>query len=103
MKGKETLEMIAKNIEKIKDDPEGIEGLLEYAIDVHLIIDLQNNLPNGFDICLGYGGPNIYWIYSRNYHRLEYYHGQEKEILQLDLEIAEQVLEYLSEIYEYNY
>ena len=103
MKGKETLKRIAEKIENIKENPDVIEGFLEYAIDVHLMVDLQNNSPNGFDICLGCGGPNIYWIYSRGYHRLEYYHGQEKEILQLDIETAEQVLKYLAEIYEYNY
>ena len=97
MKGKEVLKAYEKDIVM---DPIKV---VEKAVDIQLIVDPNDNLLIGFDICLGDGGPNIYWTYSRGVSQLEYYYLPEKEILPIDSQYAEQVLEYLSEIYEYNY
>ena len=97
MKGKEILKAYEKDI---MEDP--IE-VVEKAVDIQLIVDPRDDTLMGFDICLGYGGPNIYWTYSRGVSQLEYYYLPEKEILSIATKYAERVLEYLSEIYEYNY
>jgi len=97
MKGKEILKAYEKDI---MEDP--IE-VIDNALDIQLIVDPRDNTLMGFDICLGYGGPNIYWTYSRGVSRLEYYYLPEKEILLVDAKYAEQVLEYLADIYGYEY
>jgi hypothetical protein len=83
-------------VKLLKDN---LQDVLENALDVILYIDLSTKEPMGFDIGITTGSPNICLIYSRGVCQLRGAWGSLTDRKDIDNEICETILEYLTEIY----
>jgi len=86
-------QLIAQQLE------DNLQDVIDDAIDAQLYIDLSTKEPVGFDIGIAIGGPNIRLIYSRGACQLRGWWGSLNDIKDVDNEICETILDYLTEIY----
>jgi len=86
-------QLIAQQLE------DNLQDVIDDAIDAQLYIDLSTKEPVGFDIGIVIGGPNIRLIYSRGACQLRGWWGSLNDIKDVDNEICETILDYLTEIY----
>ena len=87
----EHMDYIAKLLKDNLDD------VIDNAIDVQLYINLPDKEPVGFDIGIVFGGPNIRLVYSRGACQLRGSWGSLTDEKDIDNEICETVLDYLTQ------
>ena len=95
---------IHTQLEKHMDDivqllKDNLDNVIENAIDAQLYISLPSKEPMGFDIGIVIGGPNIRLIYNRGACQLRGSWGSLNDEKDVDNEICETILDYLTEIY----
>jgi len=78
---------------------DNLQDVIDNAIDAQLYIDLSTKEPSGFDIGIVIGGPNIRLIYNRGACQLRGWWGSLNDIKDVDNEICETILDYLTEMY----
>jgi len=83
-------------VQLLKDN---LDNVIENAIDAQLYISLPSKEPMGFDIGIVIGGPNIRLIYNRGACQLRGSCGSLNDEKDVDNEICETILDYLTEIY----
>ena len=89
---------LQKHIDNIAQElKDNLQDVIENAIDATLYINLSTKEPVGFDIGIVIGGPNIRLIYNRGACNLQGWWGSLNEIKDVDNEICEEILQYLSE------
>ena len=89
---------LQKHIDNIAQElKDNLQDVIENAIDATLYISVQSREPIGFDIGIVIGGPNIRLIYNRGACQLQGWWGSLNEIKDVDNEICEEILQYLSE------
>jgi len=82
--------------QQLKDN---LQDVIDNAIDVQLYINLPDKEPRGFDIGITTGNPNIDLVYSRGVCQLRGAWGSATDRKDIDNEICETILDYLTEIY----
>jgi len=80
--------------QQLKDN---LDNIIDNAIDAILYVSLQSREPMGFDIGITFGGPNISLVYSRGACELKGSWGSISSVKDIDNEICEEILQYLSE------
>ena len=85
--------------QQLKDNKDNLQDVIDNALDVQLYIDLPSKEPVGFDIGIVTGGPNIRLIYSRGACQLRGAWGSLTDEKDVDNEICETILDYLTEMY----
>jgi len=78
---------------------DNLQDVIDNAIDTQLYIDLSTKQPMGFDIGIVIGGPNIRLVYSRGACQLRGWWGSLNDTKDVDNEICETILDYLTEMY----
>jgi len=91
------LEKHVDYIAKLLED--NLDDVIDNAIDVQLYISLPSRQLVGFDIGITTGSPNIRLIYSRGACQLRGAWGSLNDVKDIDNEICETILDYLTEIY----
>jgi len=91
---------LEKHVDNIAQQLEdNLQDVIDNAIDAQLYIDLSTKEPSGFDIGIVIGGPNIRLIYNRGACQLRGWWGSLNDIKDVDNEICETILDYLTEMY----
>jgi len=91
---------LEKHMDNIAQDlKDNLDDVIENAIDVQLYIDLSTKEPTGFDIGIVIGGPGIRLVYSRGTCKLQGAWGSLNDEKDVDNEICETILDYLTEMY----
>jgi len=90
---------IAQDLKDHLEDEDIVDYLENNAIDVQLYVDLSSKEPTGFDIGIVIGGPNIRLIYNRGACQLRGAWGSTTDEKDVDNEICETILDYLTEMY----
>jgi hypothetical protein len=80
--------------QQLKDN---LQDVIDNAIDAQLYIDLSTKEPTGFDIGIVIGGPNIRLVYSRGACQLRGLWGTITDEKDVDNEICETILDYLTD------
>jgi len=93
---------LQKELERQLDDIEkllktDLDSVLDNVIDIEAFMNYQNKELVGFEICITTGSPNVYLYYDRGICKLLGYWGFSEAERNIDTEICETVLEYLSE------
>jgi len=84
--------------QQLKDN---LQDVIDNAIDAQLYIDLSTKEPVGFDISILIGGPNIRLVYSRGVCQLRGSWGSITDEKDIDNEICETILDYLTDYLNY--
>ena len=80
--------------QQLKDN---LQDVIENAIDIILCVSLPSKEQIGFDIGIVFGGPNIHLIYSRGACKLQGAWGSLTDEKDVDNEICETILDYLTQ------
>ena len=80
--------------QQLKDN---LQDVIDNAIDAQLYITLPDKKPVGFDISIVIGGPNIRLVYSRGACKLQGAWGSITDEKDVDNEICETILDYLTD------
>ena len=78
---------------------DNLDDVIDNAIDVQLYISLPSRQLVGFDIGITTGNPNISLVYSRGVCQLRGAWGSVTDRKNIDNDICETILDYLTEIY----
>jgi len=91
---------LEKHVDNIAQDlKDDLQDVIDNAIDVQLYISLPSRQLVGFDIGITTGSPNIDLVYSRGVCQLRGAWGSATDRKDIDNEICETILDYLTEIY----
>ena len=73
-----------------------LQQVIKNAIDIILYVSYPSKEPIGFDISITTGGPNVSLVYSRGGCQLHGSWGTASDVKDVDNEICEEILNYLS-------
>jgi len=91
---------LEKNIDYIAQElKDNLDDVIENALDAQLYISLPSRQLVGFDIGITTGSPNISLVYSRGVCQLRGSWGSATDRKDIDNDICETILDYLTEIY----
>jgi len=80
--------------ELLKND---LDSVLENVLGVEVFVSLPNKELTGFHLDITAGSPNIYLVYKRGRCSLQGYWGFSEDERDIDTEICETILDYLSQ------
>jgi len=89
------LDLIAKEL-KNNFQKGNLQEVLDNALDITLYVSYPSREPIGFDINITTGSPNIRLVYSRGRCQLRGSFGSLTDEKDVDNEICEMILDYLS-------